>query len=274
MKCMIRQDHYTTDIQHESNICSDKYPIQVNCSGIEYRYSSFTSSKSRHDFYLIYVIGGNMPVCLQNETQTLYPGNYIIIEPETAYTQIFSEKNIAYYWIHFTGRDVYRILKDLNITTNVVHKSEINESIENCFKKIFKEFVIRDSCFIPMTASLLIETLTYLSRSSSSPSLLPINSIKYIYDNYNKDISLEKLAAMENLSTSRFRTVFKNHTGESPLEFIITLRINTACHYLKNSSMSVEEISNIVGYTNPFYFSRLFKRKIGKSPKQYSKAHK
>ncbi len=271
---MIRQDHYTTDIPNESNICSDKYPIQVNCSGIEYRYSSFTSSKSRHDFYLIYVVDGNMPVCLHERTQTLYPGNYIIIEPETAYTQIFSEKTIAYYWIHFTGKDVYKILEDLNIITNTVHKSEISESVESCFTKIFKEFVIRDNSFIPMTASLLIEMLTYLSRSSSSPSLLPINSIKYIYANYNKDISLEKLAAMENLSVSRFRTVFKNHTGESPLEFIITLRINTACHYLKNSSMSVEEISNIVGYTNPFYFSRLFKRKIGKSPKQYSKSHK
>lgn len=268
---MIRQTYYNLSPDTESNLKIDSVPLAVNCTGIEFIDANYMVSKIRHDYYLIVPIDGSMPVNVNNTVQVLNPNTFMIIEPETPYSHKLDSGAISYYWIHFSGNNIKEMLKQQNITTNIVHKTNFSDEVKNCFSCLFKEFLIKDEKFDFMTNAIFIQILSYLSRNSNTTSKYKylVNSINYIYNNYNKQIDVKKLADMEHLSISRYRSIFKKQVGVPLLDFIIMLRIDTACFYLNQTSMSISEISSAVGYTNPFYFSRIFKQKTGKSPKQY-----
>jgi transcriptional regulator GlxA family with amidase domain len=61
--------------------------------------------------------------------------------------------------------------------------------------------------------------------------------------------------------------------GVSPVEYRNLIRIHTACSLLEGTSMSIEEIAASVGFDSPFYLSRIFKKHIHLSPRQYRQEH-
>ena len=77
------------------------------------------------------------------------------------------------------------------------------------------------------------------------------------------------LASLEGLSESRFYTVFKEKIGCSPVEYINALRIERACNLLSSTPMSVGEVGANCGFDDNFYFSKIFKKKMGVSPTKY-----
>lgn len=264
--------YYTKDRQNESNFRINTVPLAVNCAGVEYTNEPFNSYKIRNDYQLIYVTHDMLPVTVNNATHKLTAGSFIILEPDIYYGY-FSETHPTYYWIHFSGSDVEKILKNLILPTNTAIKIGVDEEIISCYTRIFTEFMISDRHFETTTSSILSELFVYLSRKSNSDTKFPLASMNYINTNYNKNITLEELAELENLSISRYRTIFKNSIGMSPQEYLIQQRINVACQRLSQTNLPVEEISNYVGYSDPFYFSRIFKKKTGMSPMQYHKLH-
>ena len=84
------------------------------------------------------------------------------------------------------------------------------------------------------------------------------------------NLSIGSMAARFGCSESYFYRTFKKHIGQTPVEHIISVRIqNAAGLLLKNSSLSIKRISQIVGFRDPLYFSRIFKRITGHSPKEF-----
>jgi len=84
-------------------------------------------------------------------------------------------------------------------------------------------------------------------------------------------ISVEQVAEMLGVSYSQFRRSFKNHTGLSPGQYFIQLKIEKAKRYLCNSERMVKDIAYQLGFDSCFYFSKLFKEKTGLSPEFYRK---
>ena len=73
------------------------------------------------------------------------------------------------------------------------------------------------------------------------------------------------------MSVSWFLRNFKQVTMKSPMQYILSIRINNAVSLLETTDYNVTEISAIVGYENPLYFSRIFKKQKGVSPSEYRK---
>lgn len=96
-------------------------------------------------------------------------------------------------------------------------------------------------------------------------------AINYFNEHYNEDISIEEYAACRHMSTSWFIRNFKKYTGSTPMHYILSIRISNAESLLEATEYNVTEISNIVGYGNPLYFSRIFKKMKGISPTEYRK---
>ena len=99
-------------------------------------------------------------------------------------------------------------------------------------------------------------------------------SIKYIRDNYNRDISVNELAEKYSLSPNYYSTIFKRETGQTTVNYIKELRLNKACDYLVNTGKSIADISKEVGYEDSQYFFRVFKKTTGLTPLEYRKAHR
>lgn len=95
------------------------------------------------------------------------------------------------------------------------------------------------------------------------------DSIRYMKDNIYKRITVEELAKRALLSNSYFSNLFRDHTGIPPMDYFIHLKMQKACQLLFLNQNTIKEIAVILGYTDPFYFSRLFKRYMGSSPLQY-----
>ena len=93
----------------------------------------------------------------------------------------------------------------------------------------------------------------------------------YFNENYNTKISIDDYAESLHISTNWFIHNFKQYAGMSPAQYILSLRMVNAQSLLERTTYNIKEISEIVGYENPLYFSRVFKKEIGKSPAQYRK---
>ena len=73
------------------------------------------------------------------------------------------------------------------------------------------------------------------------------------------------------MSVSWFIRNFKEYTGSTPTQYLLSLRISNAQSLLESTSYQVAEIADIVGYSNPLYFSRLFKKQCGVTPTEFRK---
>ena len=95
----------------------------------------------------------------------------------------------------------------------------------------------------------------------------------WIEEHYMEKFSLDHIAADLNKSKSYISRRFHAETGEKINEYITTYRLRKACEFLLRSRMSINEISNIVGFSDATYFITAFKKGIGESPLQYRKHH-
>ena len=83
------------------------------------------------------------------------------------------------------------------------------------------------------------------------------------------DWTVEEMAALMNLSRSRFSTIFTKHIGEAPRDYLINARLRHAIILLTNSSVNVAEAADQSGFQSPYYFSRIFHKRVGCAPSQY-----
>ncbi|MBR6451941.1 MAG: response regulator [Lachnospiraceae bacterium] len=91
----------------------------------------------------------------------------------------------------------------------------------------------------------------------------------YILKNYNKDISLDDVSREVDISPYYFSKLFKEETGENFIEYLTGIRIEEAKKLLTSSRLSMKEICAQVGYADPNYFSRIFKKTVGVTPTEY-----
>lgn len=105
--------------------------------------------------------------------------------------------------------------------------------------------------------------------STPEKSLLSKRIRNYIDKNYLEEINLDSIAQSLSISPFYLVHVFKESTGFSPIQYIIRRRIGEAQSLLINTNYSVTQISGMVGYDNISYFTTLFSKTVGMTPKKY-----
>ncbi|HHX12384.1 MAG TPA: helix-turn-helix transcriptional regulator [Clostridiales bacterium] len=91
----------------------------------------------------------------------------------------------------------------------------------------------------------------------------------YIEENYHKDISLDDISRKVDISPYYFSKLFKEETGENFIEYLTNMRIKKAKNLLVHSDMNIKNICVDTGYSDPNYFSRIFKKQVGVTPTEY-----
>jgi two-component system response regulator YesN len=94
---------------------------------------------------------------------------------------------------------------------------------------------------------------------------------EYLENHYTEDITLEVLAEQVNISPQYFSKLIKKTTGFNFTDWLSMLRVKRAKELLTNSNLTVKEVCFMVGYKDPNYFSRIFKKRIGITPSEYVK---
>lgn len=97
--------------------------------------------------------------------------------------------------------------------------------------------------------------------------------IQYFDLHYREKISLDQIAQNMYLSTFYISKVFKSETGDTPINYLIELRMEKAREYmLENPACSIQDVSSEVGYEDVYHFSKLFKKHFGTAPSKYRRA--
>lgn len=98
-------------------------------------------------------------------------------------------------------------------------------------------------------------------------------ALLYISQKYKEDISMEQTAEYCNLSPHYFSKLFRQHAGETFIDYVTRLRINEAKRLIAEDLMNLKEICYEVGYKDPNYFSRVFKKAAGMTPSEFRQQH-
>ena len=121
--------------------------------------------------------------------------------------------------------------------------------------------------------------LLYLLDSISSHGSEPVEyyypirrGIDAFCDEWNKNERIERYADLCGVSVTYFYRCFKKWSGASPIEYRNSIRLANAEGLIRCTNMRIKEISNSVGYDDPFYFCKLFAEKYGASPSKYRKS--
>ena len=96
---------------------------------------------------------------------------------------------------------------------------------------------------------------------------------RYIHRNLTQPMTLEDLAKRNHISVTHFSRLFRQYFGTSPMHYIIQQRMTRAATLLTETTSPIRLVGEAVGYDDAYYFSRLFKRIIGITPRDYRRAH-
>lgn len=258
--------------------------LLINCTGLLAQSKPFGnhSPAGREDYYLQYLVKGNMDVWIDGTPYTMRPGQAILYYPHTSYRYaMHGQDEVQYYWIHFTGSGADALVADCGIPNRTLLNIGTDTSLALDFEDIFRDFMIRDNCFDLSATAKLTSICVTISRRSEAAASNPAetdsriyHSLDYIHKNYARNLNIEELAAREHLSPSRFRTLFKERTGLSPMDYLTALRINHARQLMSQTELTMCEIADMVGYEDQLYFSRIFKKRTGFTPSAYRRSLK
>ena len=239
--------------------------------------------RGRLDYQIIYIASGKAYFHFDTpENETIVPaGNVVMFRPkELQKYEYYGKDKTEVFWIHFTGSDVKNILRKYGFADKQrVFSVGTSLEYERIFKRIISELQKCQSDYEEMLMLLLRHLLIVFNRELTREHVLKNEymdremelTVSYFSTNYNLDINIEEYASSKGMSVSWFIHNFKKYTGETPMQFLTSIRITNAQILLETTTYSVNEISRIVGYNNPLYFSRIFHKRKGYSPQQYRK---
>ena len=236
--------------------------------------------EGRNDYQLLYIAAGKGYFYFKgSETPTVVTkGHMVLFRPkEPQVYNYYVEDKTEVYWVHFTGwkieeyLDSYELPKEEN-----VFFTGVSPDYPWIYNQIIREMQLQRANYddiIKLYLHHILLTINRYIKESREIKNDTINDIEravhYFNENYTKPITIEQYAEEHLMSVNWFIHSFKSVMKVPPMQYITSLRIAAVKGYLENSGKSVSEIAAVVGYDNALYFSRIFKKRTGMTPKEY-----
>ena len=250
-------------------MCDD---LRAVATGYHYTPKGLRQVMKRDFFILHYVTKGKGSFC----GKPFKAGDGYVVVPNEA-EDIVADKQDPYEvnWIMFKGTKAFDFLKECNLPChNDVFTFDKTAECADAIKRTlfgFEPTNEREESSVINATLHQIAGIHFSTLSSSSPAnTLSQQVMKYMNEKYYENITIESIANLLNYSRNYIYTQFKKEYGLSPQEYLLNLRIEKAkLLLLKERGLAIKDIAFSVGYTDPLYFSRLFRQKTGVSPKEF-----
>ncbi|MBQ8822407.1 MAG: AraC family transcriptional regulator [Lachnospiraceae bacterium] len=237
--------------------------------------------KGRVDFQLLYIASGKAHFHFGEKEEIVTAGHMVLYRPkEPQKYEYYGVDQTEVYWVHFTGGNVTNLLRSYGLTDDKkIFYCGSDLEYKNHFRAMIQELQMCREDYPEMLEIYLRQIFIKLHRYLQTVSRVDNSQIAeeidkatmYFSEHYNEDICIEEYAKNHNMSTSWFIRNFKQYTGSTPMQYILAIRIHNAEALLKSNQYNITEIASIIGYDNPLYFSRIFKKVKGLSPSEYRK---
>jgi len=247
-----------------------------------------STRKHAHAYYeLSIVVNGDGEHWHEGQVTKIAPGQVFLITPgDYHYYKGFSYLTLQNFMF---SKNLLRSMRPLlkqfpsyehffvdKVQPKLLINSTLISEFETLLQNIGMEYQ-KSSCqnkllLFSYIAQLLSKLLAYKSNyinSSQGQTEKLLNVLAYMKQNFNKDITMEKLAQLAHVSTSTLYRLFYHEFSVSPMNWLLKLRLTKARELLMHTEKSINEVAYACGYNDPHFFSRQFRKSIGCSPRQY-----
>lgn len=188
------------------------------------------------------------------------------------------------YWVHFKGTLAADYVARLQTPTRIglSAASRISDRLD-LFEEIYHTLEMgygRDNLLYACSAfHHFLGTVCYLQsyrggKGDAVPGNLTEATVHYMKENLEKKLTVESMARHIGYSVSQFSLLFRQATGYTPIDYFNRLKIQHACYLLDCTNMRVNQVCHKIGIPDCYYFSRLFSKIMGMSPKEYKSTKK
>lgn len=226
-------------------------------------------------YILIYCTDGNGTIEVDGQKYLLGRSDAFCI-PKGAKHRYYADKENPWsiLWVHFKGENtpLFPLEEKRLIHMNSRHSDNRMMVLFNVlFRVLEKNYTLGNFIYISQVLQLILSEIYFREKidESTMQDRHVTMVVRFMYQNLDKNLSLQQISDEVKLSKSYLNAVFKSQTGRAPVEFFIHLKMKEACKLLKSTDMYIYEVSAGLGYEDPYYFSRIFKKVVGMSPRDY-----
>jgi len=265
----MKEDIYT----FSQYVTSDR-EANVLMAGISYCDASYYIERTDHDAYVMeYTMEGEGVLEVDGQHYTIGAGDtYFLYKGKGHKYYCKSEKWIKL-WVVISGRVTEALFQGyLKEQPNVLYGFDILRNMQNILSLVknrdlsYEEMV--DQIMV-IVHKILIAAKRYTTRETGNFYRLQEAVKDYIDDNLDKPLKLEKLAEMFHYSKNHIINLFRDRYGVTPYVYYERQKILAGRELLRNTSLTVSDISEKLGFETPQYFSKCFKKYCGVSPLKF-----
>ena len=269
----------------DSNYATDEYDLFVNACGIDYytelkKNYVMSRKNGRKDYLLLFIEEGSCVFEHDGIRNTVDENSIILFKPnQSQFYSYFMDRTTRVFWVHFTGKKAEQILQKANISSPFSTLYYKPTHLETAIYNIIAEFKKPTQYYREICSSYLNIYLNYIGDALSNDNESSIVNDKLaevaqnISTTYDQNLPIEHYANIYGCSVNQFTIIFRENFGCTPRAYITQQRLNTAENLLLNSNLSIKKIAESIGYEDPLYFSRIFKKRYGYSPREFKELY-
>ena len=211
---------------------------------------------------LTYVFRGKGLLHTDRAVLPLKPGHAYLLPPGTMHREE-AQDQVDTLWIGIHAPLLIR-LNGENVW--MLEAPELNTLAEQLWLLSERGYGLIGPEMDGLCRALLARFVRQLSDRDPSSDLLD-QSIDFLRKHYARPLSIHTLVEKFGYSEGYFFRLFKKRTGMTPHEYLTRIRLEHALILMRHSTLTLSEVSKLVGYRDPLYFSRIFKKTLGKNPR-------
>lgn len=256
-------------------------PFYCTEAGHFYGRGRFATARTDKESYILFYTVAGAGLIEQDAQQVELPaGSALLLNCRTpqSYCTAPRQESWQHYWVHLDGAGVANMAETLLPQNRLTPVRVSGWEMQPLFESIFAEWdrgtvaaQIETGLTLHRMLALMAARLLAGDASRSNRALIE-QATGYIRAHYAEPLSLDALLAQTPVSKSWFLRLFRQYTGTTPYNFLLSTRITRAKELLVLTDFAVSEIAHQVGFGDESNFSTRFTAMVGQSPQQYRKS--
>jgi AraC family transcriptional regulator len=271
------------------NELSDHFHLRIRSMNEMTQSSDWVESKAHQDYDLWLIREGAVCIRSGRHTYTAYEGELVFFCPGMVYTASTSGSGCKFAYVHFdfgiseqnrlldafklfgvvpgmlAHKEKQLFLDALDKSRSAIKPQGIRYYLSGCFSILIAKIIE-----VHGSGSYTGQFPQVRTRASSGGGLEALQpTLKFIHENLHRSLRIQEIAALAAMSEKYFISRFRQSVGVTPNQYIYRVKMNKARDYLYQGRYSVHEIAGLLGYPDPFAFSKAFKKFYGVAPSRF-----
>lgn len=227
------------------------------------------------EYIYLYCMEGSGTIVVEGKEYVLHANQAFCIPRFKGHRYYASEKDPwSILWVHFKGEDIaqYPLESCQKIAFTSQHATNRMQFLfELLIRVLESNYTLGNFIYISQVLGMILAETYYREKhhTTQEQNKHVTNVIRYMYKHLEENMTLEQIAQEFQLSKSYLNAIFQKYTQHAPMDFFISLKMKRACQLLRASDCYIYEVAQRLGYSDQYYFSRIFKKIVGMSPKEY-----